>query len=201
MGIAVFLARAVRTEESPMPWHLRTLARVLCLGLLAGALCACGGSSSSGMATSQTSSSSACNPPSAVGGPYCLHFVGTAYDVHIGQLFKVALVSADGSNTVIAGTHIAALPGASFTVDLPRSMVAGVPYYVDYFADANRSLACDPPPVDHVWRSHVAIDFYTGIVTTVTATNGDLSFSAPDDDPWINDPVSMNTCAQLDQVP
>ena len=144
-----------------------------------------------------------CTPASDPSGPYCLTFKGSAYDVHIGQTFKVALVLADGSNTVVTGAAIAALPGASFTVNLPRAMAAGVPYYVDYYADNDRNGTCTAPalPGDHVWRYHIALDFYNGTITTVTAMTGDVTFSAPHDDPFVTDPTGMDTCAQLNQLP
>lgn len=160
-------------------------------------------SGGTGGGTGGSTFTSACTPASDSGGPYCLTFKGTAYSVHIGQTFKVALVLADGSNTVVTGATVAALPGASFTVDLPRAMAAGVPYYVDYYADNNRDGTCTTPALagDHVWRSHTVQDFYHGTVTTVTALNGDVTFSAPHDDPFVTDPTGMDTCPQLNQLP
>ncbi len=144
-----------------------------------------------------------CTPASNPGGPYCLIFSGSLYDVHVGQSFKVALVKADGSNTVVAGATIGALPGPSFTLAVPQAMVAGVPYYVDYYADNDRNGTCTSPTLagDHVWRSHTVQDYYHGTVTPVTAQTGDVTFSAPHDDPFVTDPASMDTCPQLNQVP
>jgi hypothetical protein len=115
--------------------------------------------------------------------------VGSGYDIHVSQQFKVALVASDGT-TVVA-------------VNLPQAMVPGVNYYVDYYADNKGDKTCTAPTLsgDHVWRSHTEIDFTHGVVKTVSTSSGDLVFSAPHDDPFVTDPTGMDTCPQLNQVP
>ena len=171
--------------------------------LLAALLCGCGdgGHSHSMTMSSQTVSPVPCSPASASGGPFCLQFVGSGYDIHVGQQFKIALVASDGT-TVVAGTTLAAIPAAAFTVNLPQSMVAGVSYYVDYYADNSGDKTCTSPTLsgDHVWRSHTEVDFTHGVIKTLSATSGDLVFNAPHDDPFVTDPTGMDTCAQLNQV-
>jgi len=134
-----------------------------------------------------------------------LTFIGTQFDIHVGQQFKLALVSSEGNNTVIAHYTYAALPSAAFSISLPQSMQAGVQYYVDYYSDATRNNKCDPPLAngksDHVWRSHFYKDFYDGIITKVPPNiadaNQDTVWSVVHDDPWVNDPSGNDTCNQL----
>ncbi|HEX7928033.1 MAG TPA: hypothetical protein VF678_10600 [bacterium] len=177
-------------------------ALLIALGaLLVVASCGAGGGGSMSSSDGTTTDIGACEPASTSNGPYCLTFVGTGYDVHLGEKFQVALVEADGT-TVVTGTTVMSLPSASFMVHLPRAMMANVPYYVDYYADHSGNGMCNPPALagDHVWRSHTMVDFYHGTIHTVTATTEDVTFTAPHDDPFVNDPTGMNTCAQLNQV-
>jgi hypothetical protein len=137
---------------------------------------------------------------SAPGGPYCLTFTGSQFDIHVGQQFKIALVSAADGHTVVAHTTFAALPSAGFSVSLSNSMQKGVSYYIDYYADENGNKTCDPPKSDgssdHVWRSHAFIDFTHGSIQSVSATS-DFVCTVVHDDPWISDPTGNNTCPQL----
>ena len=182
----------------------RRLALAAACSLLACGLAGCYSPQGSTYGSGQGGASAPltpCSPASDPAGPFCLRFEGTQFDIHVGELFKVALVTADGSNTVVAGGSITALPAPAFSYNLPQAMAPNVPYYVDYFVDHNGNKTCDPPPTDHVWRSHLYIDFYNGTITTAMATTGDVTWSQVHDDPWVTDPVGMNTCAQINQVP
>jgi len=168
--------------------------------VLALLLSACGGSGGSGSGDSSSGhiiTESTCSPASLPGGPYCLTYVGSAYDVHVGQKFEIAVVSADGKNTVLASQTVPRLQGPAFSIAFPQIMQPGVPYYMDYYADYNHNGVCDAPPTDHVWRSHSVQDFYHGTVISLTATDADVVLDTPHDDPWVNDPGPMNTCTQL----
>jgi hypothetical protein len=76
---------------------------------------------------------------------------------------------------------------------------------VDYFNDADQSPGnagiCNFDVAiasgDHVWRSHFVTDFFHGTVAAIAASYADVTFTTAHDDPWVYDPVGMNTCAQL----
>src|SRR5689334_7915721 len=121
--------------------------RIALLVTLAAALglAGCGGTGDSmSSGSSKTTDIGACAPASDPGGPYCLTFKGTGYDVHVGEKFQVALVDADGT-TVVTGTTVMSLPSANFMVHLPQAMDANVAYYVDYYADHSGNGTCNAP--------------------------------------------------------
>jgi hypothetical protein len=157
-----------------------------------------------------------CSPASPSGGPYCLTFVGTSFDVHVGQQFKVALLSSNSgapltdptNNTFTAHWEFFTLPSATFWVNLPQSMVAGTSYYIGYYADNNHNGMCDLPIAngssDHVYRSYtqlVPFNNAAGTITTIqtTTTQGDFTWVTMHSDPWIDDPTGQDTCTPLNK--
>lgn len=166
-----------------------------------------------------------CAPASGPGGPYCLTFTGSQYSaVHLGQKFEVSIVDAatctsptapyNCLSSVIA-TQSTSVPANGFFLNFPQTLVAGHQYYVDYYADENHSGLCDPPPHtnsdgtvsnpggDHVWRSHIYVDFFLGTVTKVPSdtqtVSGDVLWATVHDDPFLDvtTGLAMNTCTQL----
>jgi hypothetical protein len=90
----------------------------------------------------------------------------TGMDEHVGQRFQLRVVNL---RTGFEAGRItaAAIPGASFAVEVPDVFTLRDDHHVDFYADHDGDGSYDAPPTDHAWR--VVLAQVTGDETIVFA--------------------------------
>jgi hypothetical protein len=110
----------------------------LAVVVLGFTLAGCGGSDESG--------------PTAQG-PYDLSFDGVSYGPHEGQMLHVALVRLADSSVIQRDS--ATVSGGSFSFTWSNVLARGTSYRLDYYADVNFNMECEPSD-DHVWSTTIS---------------------------------------------
>jgi len=86
---------------------------------------------------------------------------------HVGQTMHLRVVDLNDRREVARDSRT--VPAAAFTWTLPRVLVAGHSYDIDFFADLNGNGRYDPPPTDHAWR--IRVNDVTGTAKLTFAHN------------------------------